>query len=328
MYIETPSRLHMGLIDLNGSYGRTDGGIGLTIEKPNFKLYSEEAEKGITIDFCDSIDNDTIKKECITKIKSAAEKTINHFNIESGFYFKVDDAFYPHAGFGSGTQMGLATSKLITEFYGISADAVELGKITGRGGTSGIGIFTFENGGFILDGGHSLKEKDTFLPSAASVANPPQLIGRYEFPEEWDVLIAIPTGDMSVSGKKEIDIFQEYCPVDKNEVEKMSHLILMNLIPFLLEKDIEAFGKSIDVIQTLGFKKIEVNLQSEHVKNLMDKMKDFGAYGVGMSSFGPTLFSVFDKNNKSIVKETKDYLGDDGIVYTTKAQNHGHRIYK
>ena len=51
MYIKSPSRLHLGLIDMNGSYGRLDGGIGLTIQEPNFILYGESAEKGITIDF-------------------------------------------------------------------------------------------------------------------------------------------------------------------------------------------------------------------------------------------------------------------------------------
>ncbi|MCC7554167.1 MAG: hypothetical protein KO202_06755 [Methanobacteriaceae archaeon] len=328
MIIKTPSRLHFGLIDLNGSYGRTDGGIGLTIKKPNFELFGEETEKDIIIDFDESLTDERIKEECVNKINSAAEKTIDHFNLDNGFYFKVENAYFPHAGFGSGTQIGLATSKMISEFSGKSTSSIELGKIVGRGGTSGIGIFSFDKGGFILDGGHSLKEKGTFLPSSASKTNPPQLIARYDFPEEWDILIAIPKVQSSVSGKKEINIFQDYCPIVKNEVEKLSHVILMNLIPFLLEKDIESFGKSIDLIQTIGFKKVEVNLQEDKVKNLMNKIRDFGGYGVGMSSFGPTIFSVYDKTNKNIIKETKEYLGDDGMVYTTKAQNFGHKIYK
>ena len=63
MYIKSPSRLHLGLIDMNGSYGRLDGGIGLTIQEPNFILYGETAEKGITIDFNEEHNfNDKIKK--------------------------------------------------------------------------------------------------------------------------------------------------------------------------------------------------------------------------------------------------------------------------
>lgn len=317
----------MGLIDMNGSYGRTDGGIGITIDNPSLKLSAEPTNKGITIDFNESIVGNAIKEECIKKINSACLNTLNHFNIDSGFHFNVERAYIPHAGFGSGTQIGLSTAKIVTHLNGIDVSSVELGKIIGRGGTSGIGIFAFDKGGFIVDGGHSLKEKDSFLPSSASDAVPALLLGRYEFPEDWDILIAIPNVNDPVSGTKEVDIFKEYCPVPVNEVERMSHLVLMNLIPFLLEKDIESFGKAVDLIQDTGFKKIEVNLQHERIKDLMEKMREFGAYGVGMSSFGPTIYSVFDKNNKSIVKETRDYLGETGIVYTTKAQNQGYKIY-
>ena len=42
MIIKAPSRIHMSLIDLNGSYRRVDGGIGLALADPQFVL---EAEK-------------------------------------------------------------------------------------------------------------------------------------------------------------------------------------------------------------------------------------------------------------------------------------------
>ena len=51
MIIKTPSRLHMSLIDLNGSYKRIDGGIGLAIQEPQFVLESEETESGVTFEF-------------------------------------------------------------------------------------------------------------------------------------------------------------------------------------------------------------------------------------------------------------------------------------
>ena len=38
MQIETSARLHLSLIDLNGSIGRVDGSIGLTLDKPSLKL--------------------------------------------------------------------------------------------------------------------------------------------------------------------------------------------------------------------------------------------------------------------------------------------------
>lgn len=329
MYIKSPSRLHLGLIDMNGSYGRLDGGIGLTIQNPSLLLYSESAEKGITIDFNEEANiTDTIKNECIKKITDAAQKVTDYYDVDEGFYFRVDGAYPPHSGLGSGTQIALSTGKLITEHIGQEANGITLGKITGRGGTSGIGVFAFDHGGFIVDGGHSRKEKDSFLPSSASVASPPQLFGRYEFPDEWGVLLVILKSDVSVNGQKEVNIFQEYCPIDRQEVELYSHLIFMNMIPFLLEKDLPCFGNIINKIQTIGFKKIEVELQSENIKRLMAKLTEIGAYAVGMSSFGPTVYSFYDETNKHIVEEIKEYVGDDGIVMTTKAQNHGHILTK
>lgn len=329
MYIKSPSRLHLGLIDMNGSYGRLDGGIGLTIQNPSLLLYGESAEKGITIDFNEGANiTDTIKNECIKKITDAAQKVTDYYDVDEGFYFRVDGAYPPHSGLGSGTQIALSTGKLITEHIGQEANGITLGKITGRGGTSGIGVFAFDHGGFIVDGGHSRKEKDSFLPSSASVASPPQLFGRYEFPDEWGVLLVILKSDVSVNGQKEVNIFQEYCPIDRQEVELYSHLIFMNMIPFLLEKDLPCFGNIINKIQTIGFKKIEVELQSENIKRLMAKLTEIGAYAVGMSSFGPTVYSFYDETNKHIVEEIKEYVGDDGIVMTTKAQNHGHILTK
>jgi beta-RFAP synthase len=43
--VKTPSRLHIGLIDLNGSIGRIDGGLGLTLAKPNFTIRVSESDE-------------------------------------------------------------------------------------------------------------------------------------------------------------------------------------------------------------------------------------------------------------------------------------------
>ncbi|KZX15061.1 homoserine kinase [Methanobrevibacter cuticularis] len=338
MIIKTPSRLHMTLIDLNGEYGRLDGGIGLTIAKPNLVLKGEPSKGNISVDFNSHITDKNIRDTCNEKILSSASKLLSYYGIKRGFHFTVEEFYPPHSGLGSGTQISLATAKLIHEHlkkdqYASKLDNFDseisisnLGKIIGRGGTSGIGIFSFEHGGFIIDGGHSLKEKKSFSPSSASTAKPPSLIGTYNFPKEWDIVIAIPNADTSVTGMKELDLFKKYCPVPKRDVEKLSHLILMNLLPFLLEKDIESFGNVINHIQNLGFKKVEIDLQPEKVKSLMAKMHEAGAYGVGMSSFGPTVYAITCENTTEVYNSAKEAIGNDGIVFITKAQNHGYEL--
>lgn len=316
----------MSLIDLNCSYGRIDGGIGLTLREPNFIIESEKTENGISIEFHKSIKNVEIIEECTKKIKSSSEKTLAYFKKDFGFNFKVHSAYSPHSGLGSGTQIALATAKLITETLDISCNAKQLSSIVGRGGTSGVGTFCFENGGFVIDGGHSLREKSKYLPYSESNAEPPQLIGSYKFPKDWKVLVVIPKIYNQVSGDNEVNIFEKFCPIPKNEVEKLSHIILMNMIPFLLEEDIEGFSGCINEIQKIGFKNVEVNLQPKEITDLMKYMNDCGAYGVGMSSFGPAIYTIFNKNNKDIVKATKEFISEDSTIFTTKVQNHGYEL--
>ena len=38
MQITTPSRLHFGLLDLNGELGRINGGFGVALDKPSWRI--------------------------------------------------------------------------------------------------------------------------------------------------------------------------------------------------------------------------------------------------------------------------------------------------
>ena len=327
MIIRAPARIHMSLIDLNGSYRRIDGGIGLALSEPQFVLEVQQTESGVTLEFADTVDDEEAILECSEKIPDAAERTIEHFNIDSGFHFIVHQTYPPHSGFGSGTQIAVSTAHLITETMGIEIASRELSSIVGRGGTSGIGTFTHDLGGFIVDGGHSVEEKPGFLPSGASKAKPATLIARYEFPEDWKILIAIPKVNKHMNGQDEVNVFQDCCPIPKDEVDKVSHLILMNLIPFMLEKNIKEFGWCVSELQKVGFNKLEHSLDDSFLPT-MKAIEDAGAYGVGISSFGPVLYTVFDDENADIVEKTKEILGEDGTVFVTKAQNHGFTIEK
>ena len=323
MLIKTPSRLHIVLIDLNGSYKRVDGGAGLTLAEPAFILESEPADRGISIEFAPGVTDAVQKAAAEKKVLSGAQNMAAQLGLEEGFHFTVHQTYPAHSGLGSGTQMALAAGKLVSESAGRHFSSYELACIVGRGGTSGIGTYAFDMGGFIIDGGHSLKEKATFRPSSASDAKPPVLLGRYAFPEDWEVLLAVPHQGTCYSGKEELNIFRDYCPLPKAEVEQMSHIVFMNMVPFVIEHDLEGFSYALDMIQTTAFNKLELQLQPPAVTKLMNDMRAAGAYGVGLSSLGPSVFTVFDKDNRDIVQATKDLLGDDGEVIVTKAQNHG-----
>ena len=304
--IITPSRLHLTLIDMNASIGRVDGSIGLTLDNPVIKIKVRKSD----------IVEITGKSEHIERMRNSAKALLPE---GEGIQISVEKDYPSHIGLGSGTQAALAAGMAVNELYDLGLSVNEIALKAGRGGTSGIGVAAFGNGGFILDGGHKFSEKKAFLPSAASKLPPAPVLLRKEFPD-WDIVVAVPA-QKGASQKSEVHIFQKECPVPLHEVEKLSHVILMQLLPALFENNIVTFGKSIDAIQELGFKKREVELQPVS-SDLMQALRDGGAYGAGMSSFGPTVYA-FGEDTENLKKIARQLLGGKGLVFSTKVRNRG-----
>ena len=323
MEIETSARLHVSLIDLNGNEGRIDGGIGITLNQPSINLECVENNDYTKVIFDKSIRNINDFSEYKQKITEACTNMNNHLNIDKTYTFTLKNAYPIHHGLGLGTQLLLSTAKLIAELNNKNMDITQLANVIQRGGTSGIGVRSFESGGFIVDGGHRLLEKEKFLPSSASKVSPPPVLARYDFPESWNIILAIPSVNKSVSGQNEINIFERYTPVRIQDVERICYLTLMKLMPAVLEEDILSFGDAVNKIQELGFKKIERDLQNDKINQTIEYMKNQDIPAVGMSSFGPTCFGITDENVKSIKNDLEDFLGEDSTVIVTNGKNHG-----
>ena len=90
---------------------------------------------------------------------------------------------------------------------------------------------------------------------------------------------------------------------------------------------IKNFGWAVSELQKVGFNKLEHSLDSSFLPT-MKSIEEAGAYGVGISSFGPTLYTFFDDDNKDIVDAAAEIVGDKSRVLVTKAQNHGFTIEK
>jgi beta-ribofuranosylaminobenzene 5'-phosphate synthase len=313
--ITSPSRLHLSLIDLNAEIGRVDGGLGITLDYPKMELTAEKSDN-ITV-----TGNSALNKRVKNAVKSVLPEG-------KGISLNIEDDIPSHVGLGSGTQSSLSAASAVNEVYHLGLNVRELAEKVGRGGTSGIGVASFENGGFLVDAGHKFNKKGGFSPSAASKADPAPIVFRHDFPD-WDIIMALPHGQ-GAHDAKEVDIFNRECPIPLNEVQEISHLILMQIIPAILENDIDAFGKGINHLQSTGFKKREIVLQSEDIKNLIRFMNDTGAKGCGMSSFGPAVFGFSDSKSQSrkIREDVQSMLDDTvgGRAIVTNANNTGANI--
>ncbi len=306
MILRTPSRIHITLIDLNGEIGRIDGGVGVALEEPFIEISAEKSERL------------TVKGEHKERAFEAASKMLSQLKIDGGAEILIKRSYPSHIGLGSGTQLMLGVGTAISKIYGLEIPSREIARIMGRGGTSGIGTEAFEKGGFIIDCGRSIKEKPEFLPSSASDAKPPPIVARYNFPP-WKIALVTPRG-LEVHGRVEVDIFKRHCPIYKEDVRELSHHILMKTIPSVLEEDIQNFGDSINEIQNMGFKKIEVRLQDKAVRNLLTLCQKY-SFGAGLSSFGPTIYCVVEDDDK-----LREAVEDKSNFILTRANNEGSRL--
>ncbi|NHJ04720.1 MAG: hypothetical protein EAX90_07850 [Candidatus Heimdallarchaeota archaeon] len=298
--VQTPCRLHFGLIDLNGELGRINGGLGVALQKPFWKI------------ICNS-DSKENQSELEDKIFFAIKKFDEYFQTETNeFFIQIKEKIPRHVGLGSNTQFLLALGKLLSKFHGINPTIQEIARAVQRGGASGIGVAAFEKGGIILDGGHSFgigKQTESFLPSSISKAPPPPVIFRHFPPKDWQFILLTPAINLGSHGDEEVKLFCEKCPIPASNVEKLSRLILMKILPALVENDIKEFGLGLTEMQTkferFGMERYDVGFSNEILLELRKHQKVFGS---GISSFGPTIFALTNtkQNANLILKEFKE----------------------
>jgi len=203
-----------------------------------------------------------------------------------------------------------------------------LSQIVGRGGTSGIGTAAFANGGFIVDGGHSFGpwgEKHEFKPSSASAGiRPAPIIARHPFPADWQILLVIPRPDNPVSGPLETDIFRESCPLPRDEVREICHEVVMRMLPGVAGSDLHLFAASVNRIQEIGFKRVELARQPAVVHDLIRQLCEAGAACTGLSSFGPAVYAISAGDLSGLEQKAREILGaTEATIIRTGGDNSG-----
>lgn len=194
--IRTPARLHLGLLDMNGGLGRLYGSIGVAIERPNVVL---EANLQIAGEV-NGLVVDGLEQERVT---TYANHFLEHYSLPGIVHLNLRSTIPAHVGLGSGTQLALAVGTALAQLGGLKLSATELSLIMKRGMHSGIGIATFQHGGFVVDGGHSVVESHQAIPP---------VLFRHPVPEDWFFVVAIPQARPGLSGDVEQLAFQTLPP--------------------------------------------------------------------------------------------------------------------
>lgn len=317
VYVETPARLHLGLIDLGGELGRIFGSIGVAIGHPGVALEAHPAESL------------TISGEKRDKVRSLVERFVEFYRVEPKVHINVLQSIPQHVGLGSETQLSLAVATALANLLRMKVSVRELASAMGRGSISGVGTAIFEHGGFVVDGGHKVEKCAS--AGLAALKEPPPIIFRHPFNEDWLFVVAIPNVKRGLAEDEEERVFRHLLPMSSEDVGKICRLVLMRMLPSLMERDLEGFGKALTQVQdAVGdyFREVQRGrYSSSTAKECIEYMLKMGAYGVGQSSWGPAVYGlVYGKNEAERLKQLiKGFLMErvGGQVFYTRADNNG-----
>ena len=272
--VEAPARLHLGFFDLNGSLGRRFGSLGVALEGLSTRV---AVGRGAEIQASGP------QAERATVF---ARRMLEHLGLKSGVRLQIEQALAEHVGLGSGTQLALAVGSAVARLHGLRPTAREIAIALHRGQRSGIGIGVFEQGGFLVDGGHD-----------GCVNSAPRVLSRLEIPAAWRWILVFDDRYRGLSGTAEKQAFKDLPPFPEAEAARLCRLVLMQLLPALAEGDIERFGQALTSVQDrVGdyFAPAQGGRRyaSPQVASALDDLHRAGAFAVGQTSWGPTGFAL------------------------------------
>jgi beta-RFAP synthase len=311
VFVEAPARLHFGVLDLGGRLGRHFGGLGAAIPCPSLLL---EAAPAATL----------------TATGPDAERALEFARRFLAFHGRpetsrlvVHRAIPSHAGLGSGTQLGMAVARALAELHGLSTEPLELVRAVGRGKRSAIGTWTFAFGGFIVEGGRKV--------GSEGIA---PLLARFAVPSGWRCVVAVPPGAPGLSGEAEAAAFNQLPAPPDREVERVSHLVLMQLLPALVEADLVSFGEALSEVQRITgawFAQQQGGIFAPGpTERLVGDMAAWGAAGVGQSSWGPAVYGFVDSGEaaRELAERVGRVMPRGGNVFEGGFSAHGARVWE
>ena len=309
VFVESPARLHFGVLDLRGDLGRWFGGIGAAAPEPMLVLSADPA--------------DTLEAEGddAERALTFARRFLEHYKSKRGARLRVHRALPSHAGLGSGTQLALAVGRALAELHEVAIDAPTIARAVGRARRSAIGTWTFAHGGLIVEGGRR-RGQDGCGP----------LLARHPFPPTWRGLVAVPDARSGMSGAAEEDAFAALPPPPPHEAERVAHLVLMGLLPALADGDLASFGSILTRIQEINgrwFEQVQGSIfAAGPSEELVHRMSEWGASGVGQSSWGPAVYGIVEGDDaaKRLADRVRGLLSGAGQVYEGPFRNEGARV--
>ena len=311
--VDTGCRLHIGFRNLSTDRDRLFGGIGFAIDRPNHSITAQPAV-GVACRH--------------DRVRRLADEVVSLFGL-SGARIEMQSDIPRHVGYGSGTQLALGTYVAIAEAHNITPTVRRHASVLGRGGRSGVGVATFEHGGFVVDEGHPTA---SVLPDGSNQSGVPPIAHRDPVPQHWRIVLIRPLTRPGRSGSSEAASIERTIEgADAALAEDIEKCLEELVIPGLREKNIERFGRGITTIDSLNgewFRSEQADRYRPPCDVLVRYLEDADSiYGWGQSSWGPLLYGVttFEEvpDARALGYEALEGEGLQGHVDIVRPRNRG-----
>jgi beta-ribofuranosylaminobenzene 5'-phosphate synthase len=273
----------------NCSY-RKNGGIGLGVDTGCTLVAKDSLKTTIKVNgTCNDL-NKIADIEALVESISLAREFCNKTEII------IDGDIYFHSGLGAGTAITLACIEAAFLINEVDYDVDEIKALSGRGGTSGIGVNSYFSGGFILDLGH--EASNTKHEPSHFVTNHNLPISLNKVPFNFNNLFyLLPLESPLVHGECEKEFFNKNTPIDIQNVYETCYLSIFGVLASVIEGNLNKFSESIDAIQNTAWKALEIKRAGNTVKSLIHELKELKSLSVGMSSLGHGIFFILNDIN-------------------------------
>jgi beta-ribofuranosylaminobenzene 5'-phosphate synthase len=317
--IKAYPRIHIGLADMGFASPRCYGGVGFTLEQPatvvRVKPWSDLALTGFESIDCTSRDE--------------LYRIIRDFSQICKVNFKIELVSMPpqHHGYGTKTTLLLAVLAALSSASGHQLSRNDMQLLSGRGGASGIGIHAFFEGGVIWDAGHSRRAVQSLEPSGIRhTSEIPLMMARIDFPDHWAVKL-IELKGKRISGEIEAVFFSDNTPVPQSEALSTIATLYHGVLPAFKGCDLEELASALRYLHQIGFKKRELLAQESETQELLNELQE-GGFAAGMSSIGPLVYVIFEKNDTLSEHEIDNIICkfDSERVIVVHPRNSGYEI--
>jgi beta-ribofuranosylaminobenzene 5'-phosphate synthase len=279
--VETGARLHFGFQNLSLAHPRLYGGVGVGLAEPRLVVDVEQARA----------------VECDDgAVEPYLRAVVEELGVE-GARVTVKERFPRHTGLGSGTQLALSCLTGVARAYGLEPRPRERAPRLGRGGRSGVGVATFERGGFVVDIGHPTARFTTNPPRQGDWTVPP-VLGRWTLPRDWRFVLVTPAGEKrGPSGEGEDRRMRTAVEhADPGIADEIATLLTRKLLPAVVAGNRTAFGRAVARLGRLNgawYADEQGGVYRPPAGDLVAALSESEAVtGAGQSSWGPTVYGV------------------------------------